>query len=107
MISLRSAVGLNFSFDVVLPVPLSISYCVGGGGVLATVLSFERGLVFSGCVAGAMFAGVSCGFKVQSLLLAAGLWLVAVFVVVCAVVSSRGFLCGGRSLLGWLQWLVQ
>ena len=78
--------GLRFLCDVALPVSASISSWVGGVDVLEAVLSFGRGLVFSGCVAGVVFTEVNFWSRVLSLLLATGFWLMTVSVVVFAVV---------------------
>ena len=78
--------GLRFLCDVALPVSASISCWVGGVDVLEAVLSFGRGLVFSGFVAGVVFTEVNFWSRVLSLLLATGFWLMTVSVVVFAVV---------------------
>ena len=90
VISRSSAVGLNFLFVLALPVSVSISFWVGIGSVLETMTSFERGLVFSCCAAGVVFAGV------VTLALVFGLVVCCVFVLVPMVggnwVCYSGFL---------------
>ena len=58
VISRSYAVELNIIFVLALPVSVSISCWVGIGIVLEAMLSFERGLVFSCCAAGVVFAEV-------------------------------------------------